>query len=46
MKKLLGVIGAVGLVLLAVTGASGGRSEAHDVRPNSHANRLAEPKTP
>ena len=28
MKKLLGVIGAVGLVLLAVTGAAGARSEA------------------
>ena len=28
MKKLLGVIGAVGLVLLAVTGSAGARSEA------------------
>ena len=28
MKKLLGVVGAVGLVLLAVTGAAGARSEA------------------
>ena len=28
MKKLLGVIGAAGLVILAVTGAAGARSEA------------------